>query len=91
MKFLPSGLSSLVENLKTKSRPFDCLACQEAHPSVCSTCEEKLPVESVFKLTTEFVRQRFGNLDHLPILLQKQVYPYRLLVTGDRCGVIGDR
>ena len=82
MKFLPSGLNSLVENLKTKMRPFECVSCRETFPSICSTCEKKSPVESVFKLTTEFIRQRFGNLDHLPLLLQKQIYPYRWLVTG---------
>lgn len=79
MKFLPSSLEALVENLKTKTRKFDCDACREVAPSVCSTCEEKFPPEDVFKLTAEFVQGRFGNLDHLPLLLSKQSYPYRCL------------
>ena len=77
MKFLPSSLEALVENLKTKTRKFDCAMCREVFPSVCSTCEGKFPAEDVFKQTAEFVQGRFGNLDHLPLLLMKQNYPYR--------------
>ena len=72
-RHLSSSLDKLTESLKTKTKPLHCQQCTSQQE--CDSCITKLPIQRVFTRTYEYVESTFG-IRHLPLLLQKQVYPY---------------
>ena len=78
-QFLVSSLDDLCTSLKSKVKVCDLGECSECEckeeggeGSCCSRCSNLQPVRTIFPHTTKFIEREFG-MEHLPLLLKKQV------------------